>query len=257
LDALGQRWAVDLGPDDVDLPGYAGPERWTYERLKTSGQNTLLLDGANQDQKAVAPLTSYRSSADVGFAIADLTPAYAGSGATRVHRGVSLRDNRTRVLIQDEVETSRAVDLVWTMHTQAAVEVQRDRALLSQGGAVLEAKILSPEGATFTLEEVEIPPPQQPATDVRRLQVRLPEAVSVQLAILFTPRQSLSGLVVGTATSTTTPLGSGSDVPDIAETPAPIGPPVPASAAETLPLPAVVNLNRWAIADDPDSSAQT
>jgi hypothetical protein len=46
-------------------------------------------------------------------------------------------------------------------------------------------------------------------------------------------------------------------VPDIAETPAPIGPPVPASAAETLPLPAVVNLNRWAIADDPDSSAQT
>jgi hypothetical protein len=257
LDALGQRWAVDLGPDDYDLPGYFGPERFTYERLKTSGQNTLLLDGANQDQKAVAPLTSYRSSADGGFAIADLTPAYAGSGATRVHRGVSLRDNRTRVLIQDEVETSRAVDLVWTMHTQAAVEVQRDRALLSQGGAVLEAKILSPEGATFTLEEVEIPPPQQPATDVRRLQVRLPEAVSVQLAILFTPRQSLSGLVVGTATSTTIPIGSGSGLPDVAETPAPIGPPMPASAAETLPPPAVVNLNRWAIADDPDSSAQT
>ena len=133
LDALGQRWAVDLGPDDYDLPGYFGPERLTYERLKTSGQNTLLMDGADQDPKAVAPLTSYRSSADGGFAIADLTAAYAGSGATRVHRGVSLRDNRTRVLIQDEVETSRAVELAWTMHTQAAVEVQGDRALLTPG----------------------------------------------------------------------------------------------------------------------------
>ena len=30
LDALGQRWAGDLGPDDYDLPGYFGPERFTY-----------------------------------------------------------------------------------------------------------------------------------------------------------------------------------------------------------------------------------
>jgi hypothetical protein len=257
LDALGQRWAVDLGPDDYDLPGYSGPERFTYERLKTSGQNTLLLDSANQEQKAVAPLTGYRSSADGGFAIVDLTPAYAGSGATRVHRGVSLRDNRTRVLIQDEVETSRAVELVWTMHTQAAIEVQRDRALLSQGGAVLEANILSPAGATFTIEDVEIPPPQQPATDVRRLQVRLPEAASVQLAVLFTPRESLTGQVVGTATSTTIPLGSGSGLPDVGGTTTPIGPPLPVSTAETLPLPEVVDLSRWAIADDPDNPAQT
>jgi hypothetical protein len=260
LDALGQRWAVDLGPDDYDLPGYFGTERFTYERLKTSGQNTLLLDGANQEQKAVAPLTSYRSSPDGGFAIVDLTPAYAATGATRVHRGVSLRDNRTRVLIQDEIEAPRPVELAWTMHTQAAVEAQGDRALLSQGGAVLEAKILSPAGATFTVEDVEIPPPQQPATDVRRLQVRLSEVASVQLAVLFTPRRSLTGLVVGTATSTTLPLGSGSGTPGLPDgtaTPAPLGPPLPASTAETLPLPDVVNLNRWAIADGSDNPAQT
>src|SRR6185295_7886257 len=73
LDALGQRWAVDLGPDDYDLPGYFGPEG--------------------------------------GYAIADLTAAYAGSGATRVHRGIALRDNRARVLVQDEIETSKPVGL--------------------------------------------------------------------------------------------------------------------------------------------------
>jgi len=270
LDALGQRWAVDLGPDDYDLPGYFGPERFTYERLRTSGQNTLLLDGANQDQKAVAPLTGYRSGPDGGFAIADLTAAYAGSGATRVQRGVSFRDTRGRVLIQDEVETSRAVELTWTMHTQAAVEVQGDRALLTQGGAVLEARLLSPAGAAFTVEDVEIPPPQQPASDVRRLLVRLPETTSAQIAVLFTPRRSLSATVPGAVTAAATSPASGttgaaitgasgSADPAGSATPAPIGPALPASPAESLPAPEIVNLNRWATVDAPgsDSSAQT
>lgn len=265
LDALGQRWAVDLGPDDYDLPGYFGPERFTYERLKTSGQNTLLLDGANQDPKAVAPLTAYRSSADGGFAIADLTAAYAGGGATRVNRGVSLRDNRTRVLIQDEVETSRAVELVWAMHTEAAVEVQGDRALLTQGGAVLEARLLSPAGATFTLEDVEIPPPQQPASDVRRLLVRLPETTSAQIAVLFTPRRSLSSGVPGTVTATATFPASGTNAISTGATtagtvtPSPIGPPLPATPSESLPPPEIVNLSRWATVDSPasDNGAQT
>lgn len=193
LDALGQRWATDLGPDDYDLPGYFGAERWTYERLKTTGQNTLTLDGANQDPKAKAPLTGFRSSADGGFAIADLTAGYAGSGAVRVNRGVWLRDNRTRVLIQDEVELSRTAEVAWTMHTPAAVELLTDdRAVLSQGGVTLEARLLAPAGAAFTVEDVEIPPPQQPAPDLRRLQVRLPETQTAQIAVLFTPRRQLS-----------------------------------------------------------------
>ena len=130
-----------------------------------------------------------------------------------MNRGVSLRDNRTRVLIQDEVETSRAVELVWAMHTEAAVEVQGDRALLTQGGAVLEARLLSPAGTTFTLEAVEIPPPQQPATDVSRLLVRLPGTTSAQIAVLFTPRRSLSAATTGTVTGTATFPASGTTAP--------------------------------------------
>jgi hypothetical protein len=217
LDARGQRWALDLGPDDYDLPGYFGAERWTYERLKTSGHNTLLVDGASQDPRAVAPLTAFRSGTDGGFAIADLTAAYAGSGAVRVHRGVSLRDNRSRVLVQDEIETSRAVELTWAMHTEAAVEIEGDRALLRLGGALLDAQVLAPAGAEFTLEDVEIEPPQQPASGVRRLMVRLPEVTSTQLAVLFTPRR-------GSVSTTAPPV-------------------------ENVPPPEIVSLSRWAISD--------
>ena len=45
LDAMGYRWAMDLGPDDYNLPGYFGKERWNYYRLRTEGHNTLVVDG--------------------------------------------------------------------------------------------------------------------------------------------------------------------------------------------------------------------
>jgi hypothetical protein len=44
LDALGERWALDLGSDDYNLPGYFGGKRLTYYRLRAEGHNTLLLD---------------------------------------------------------------------------------------------------------------------------------------------------------------------------------------------------------------------
>jgi hypothetical protein len=246
LDALGQRWAVDLGPDDYDLPGYFGAERWTYERLKTSGQNTLMLNGENQDTKATAPLTAFRTSADGGFAIADLTAAYAASGATRVHRGVSLRDNRSRVLIQDEIETSEPAELTWTMHTQATIELLGDRAMLSQGGAALEARILAPAGATFSVEDVEIEPPQQSAAGTRRLLVRLPEVTTVQLAILFQPRRGLASAATAISTGGALP---GTAVPTATPRPLP---------SDNLPLPEIVDLNRWAVTDTtPTADAQT
>jgi hypothetical protein len=250
LDALGQRWAVDLGPDDYDLPGYFGAERWTYDRLKTSGQNTLMLDGANQDPKARAPLTEYRAGPDGAFAIADLTAAYANGGATRVHRGITLRDNRARVLIQDEIEASKPVELTWTMHTQADVELQGDRALLSQGGAVLEVRLMGPAGATFSVEDVEILPPQQPVSDLRRLLIRLPEVTSVQLAVLFTPRRGLSSTVPGTATAGAAAVATSAlpGAPGTPGTPTPTATPTatPMSSADSLPLPELVDLSRWA-----------
>ncbi|MCC7370220.1 MAG: heparinase II/III family protein [Chloroflexi bacterium] len=244
LDALGQRWAVDLGPDDYDLPGYFGAERWTYERLRTSGQNTLMLNGANQDPRAAAPLSAFRTATDGGFAIADLTAAYAPGGATRVNRGIALRDTRSRVLVQDEIEAMQPVDVTWTMHTEAAVEVDGARALLSQGGALLEARILSPADATFAVEELALDPPQQSTAGIRRLLIRLPAVTTAQLAVLFTPRRDAA---TGAEFSTPATL-PGTPVP----TPTPR--PLP---TDTLPLPEIVNLNRWALFDAPDAIAET
>jgi hypothetical protein len=188
LDALGRRWALDLGPDDYNLPGYFGNQRWTYYRLRTEGHNTLLLDGQNQDPRAVAPLTAFQSRPDNAFAIADLTAAYAPVGATRVRRGIALVDGRSRVLVQDEIEAARPVEAVWAMHTGAEVAVNGERAMLTSNGQSLEARLLAPAGARFEVAPVHIPPPQRPAPGVKKLVVRLPEKVtSTRIAVLLAP----------------------------------------------------------------------
>lgn len=188
LDAGGQRWAVDLGSDNYDLPGYFGKERYTYYRLRTEGHNTLTLDGNNQGQRAVAPLVAFATGAGGGLAVADLTAAYAAQGATRVYRGVALRDGRSRVVVQDEIAVQNPVSVAWAMQTRASVTVTGDRATLAQGGATLTARLLAPTGATFSVEEVVPPPPQTPAPGVRRLMVRLPERVTdARIVVLFVP----------------------------------------------------------------------
>ncbi|NQT52537.1 heparinase II/III family protein, partial [bacterium] len=92
LDALGQRWAVDLGGDYYNLPGYFGRQRWTYYRLKTEGHNTLVINGQNQDTRAKAPIVAFDSTPTRAFAVADLTQA--NRTATRWHRGMALLNRR-------------------------------------------------------------------------------------------------------------------------------------------------------------------
>src|SRR6202012_4308050 len=98
LDALGQRWAIDLGPDDYNLPAYFGKQRFTYYRLSTAAHNTITFDGANQATKGKAPITAFDSQPDRASAITNLSGGYPA--AKSVRRGISLLD-RSRVLLQD------------------------------------------------------------------------------------------------------------------------------------------------------------
>ena len=77
LDDLGQRWALDLGSDDYNLPGYFGQQRWNYYRLRTEGHNTLTIEGENQNPRARARLLAFHADPERALAVADLTEAYA------------------------------------------------------------------------------------------------------------------------------------------------------------------------------------
>ena len=186
LDALGVRWALDLGGDDYNLPGYFGKQRWSYYRLRTESHNTLTLDGENQDPRAAAPLVAFSASPQRSFAVADMTAAYK-SKTTRAHRGIALLD-RKQVLVQDELEASQPVEIVWNFLTKAKIETNGERATLTRGRAKLEARILSPQGAKFEIISANPPPPQHQQPDVHNLTVRLPaKTTQTRIAVLLSP----------------------------------------------------------------------
>jgi len=193
MDAGGYRWAVDLGSDNYNLPGYFREKRWTYYRLCTRGHNTLTLGGENQDPRAKAPIIGFNSAPGRAWAVADLSSAYAGQ-AKSVLRGLSLI-SRKQVLVQDELEILEPVEVVWAMHTPAEIELAvpagrraGNVALLSQGEWRVKAEILEPAGAHFEVTKADPPPPQAQQPNIRKLQVRLPEAVGeLRLAVLLSP----------------------------------------------------------------------
>ena len=192
MDAFGQRWAMDLGSDSYDLPEYFGKLRWSYYRTRTEGHNTLLIDDANQDASAKAPIIAYSSTPDRAFAVADLSQAYKSSGA-RVKRGIELL-HRDTVVIEDEVDADHPVKVQWNMHTRAGIQISDDKrsAELTQKGKIRwSAKILSPEGATFAVIGASPPKPQNPNKGVSDLIVALPEKVtSTRIVVVLSEKKT-------------------------------------------------------------------
>ena len=94
LDALGTRWAGELGSGDYLSTGYFDSEaqnatRWLYYRKRTEGQNTILVNQQNQDVTANPKMnygssgtaqgssTIFKPSSDsTSFVVFDLTSAY-------------------------------------------------------------------------------------------------------------------------------------------------------------------------------------
>ncbi len=194
LDALGVRWAVDLGAGNYNLPGYFGSQRWTYYRLRAEGHNTLVLNpGPEPDQapKASAKVVRFSSEPGRAMAVADLTEAYAPH-ASSVKRGIA-RLGAGQALVQDELQAAKPVDFWWFMHTRAEISVEGREAWLRQDGQRLRARILEPAGARFeALEAAPLPGTPQPARQdsnrgVRKLAIHLPAAQDLRLAVWLVP----------------------------------------------------------------------
>ena len=200
LDALAERWAVDLGSDDYNMPDYFGKQRWTYYRLRAEGHNTLVFNpgkDADQDPAAAAQIVRFESGPNP-FAVADLTGAYK-QHATKVQRGIAM-PGRRRALVQDEFEAVSPAEVWWFLHTQADVEVDGRTATLSLHGKSLTARILSPAGAEFTIMDAK-PLPTSPAPTmqdanrgVRKLAIRLKGVTRERIAVLLDPGATQSSV---------------------------------------------------------------
>ena len=190
LDALGQRWARDLGSDDYNLSGYwnsrEGGTRWNYYRLGSLSHNVPLLDGRHQRADGRSRMTVFRCAPAQPAAVVDFSSAYPA--ATKALRGLALVQDRRAALVQDELVLPRPVEITWGMATDAEIRADGASAVLKLDGKELRMQILEPAGAAFEIESAEQKPPQKTNRGVRRLVCRIKNASgNVRIAILFTP----------------------------------------------------------------------
>ncbi len=196
LDADGVRWAIDLGRDDYNLPGYwdrttVHSARWQYYRLNNRSHNTLTPGDRLQEPGASAPILRAESRPGWAFAIADLTPAYPGA-ARQLHRGLALL-NRSRVLVQDDATgIAPGTPLAWRLLTAAAVEVVSPRrALLTAEGRTLRVDLLAPATGRFTARPATPPTSREnPNPGITVLETAVSGADDVadaRIAVLLTP----------------------------------------------------------------------
>lgn len=211
LDAMGTRWAGELGSADYNSPGYFSSDaqnsvRWKYYRKMTEGQNTILINQANQlvtadpkyllsgssgTKQGSSPVLQV-SKDDTAFWVTDITSAYAS--ASSVKRGVRLLNGRKQVLIQDEITSSASIQ--WRMHTNATITIDSPTtATLKRDGKTMSVSIISPaSGATFAKSDAKrfasdpTPPvPDQNNSPVQVLIVNM-KAGTYNLQVLFNPQ---------------------------------------------------------------------
>lgn len=185
MDALGTRWAGELGSGDYLASNYFGgdaqdSDRWLYYRKRSEGQNVVLVGGQNQNV-AAAPKIKYATTGEAqgsstvydvpvgstAFFIADLSSAYfnvfvssisyyllttnLSPSRTSYKRGIRTINGRKQVLLQDEINASKSI--MWRMHTNATVSVDASgtSATLALDGQKMKMYILSaPSGARIT-----------------------------------------------------------------------------------------------------------
>lgn len=194
MDAMGIRWARDLGSDDYSLPNYfsgsvQSSPRWTYYRLNSLSHSVPVLGGVSQNVDATSKFVKHAEAIAEPYAVVDFTEAYK-QFATSAQRGIKMGSGRKAILIQDEFALSKATTIAWGMTTDATIQlIDPKQAELTISGKKMTALILSPASASFSVESAQQLAPQQLNTGVNRLMIKIPASMgNMTVAVLLAPQ---------------------------------------------------------------------
>lgn len=200
LDFNGVRFATMRGRGDYDWQGYfdLDHQKWTYYTARAEGNNCVVLnpdEGPGQTLGSTAQIDKFHANSDGAYAVMNLTDAYSDN-AHSYKRGIKLFDNRSAVLVQDDiVSNGKITEGYWFMHTDADITLSEDKktATLIKDGETITAKIvMANDKAVFSvvdavpLDTSPNPVVQQSINYGKKLSVDISGIQSISLAVLFT-----------------------------------------------------------------------
>ncbi|NQT26879.1 heparinase II/III family protein [candidate division KSB1 bacterium] len=161
MDALGVRWAMDLGMHNYNRLEMQGvqlwdrsPEgqRWQIYRYSNLSHNTLVVDDAPQIVNAEGMLLKHSDEdPDFMYTVVDMSPVYAEQLSTAI-RGIAIVDSEY-VMVRDELSNNDATSIVrWGMVTHDSVEmVDELTAIIQKEGKSLTFQVVQPSDAKIQL----------------------------------------------------------------------------------------------------------
>lgn len=164
MDALGVRWAVDLGPQDYNSLESKGidlwdnsprSKRWSVYRYNNFAHNVFSINNELFRTEGKGDLIDYFDAPNHKEAAFELTSLY--NGLEKAERRISL-DEKEGVIIEDRiVNGSTKSSLTWRMLTPADAEPKEGGFTLRRKGKTLYVEL--PTGVNSFIEEV------SPSTD--------------------------------------------------------------------------------------------
>ena len=206
FDALGVRWAIDLGRQNYNSLEKRGVElwngrqdgdRWRVFRLGHLAHSIPTFGDAAPDVDGFAAVTGFDFGGESPDCVVDLSPVYAGQVA-RAERRFTL-EQRAGLVIEDRVQANdRATTLHWRMTTRADIDIEVDaggRAVLTQEGKRLIATVSHPVGAAWRVIDISKPlrdhDEANPGARQLALDLALPAGAALELVVRLQPDPSV------------------------------------------------------------------
>jgi len=200
FDALGVRWAYDLGAEGyhgIESRGMnlwssaQGSDRWRIFRQNNFSHNTLVIDNQLQLAKGNAKVISFRDGPE-SEAVLDLTPVY--TNAARVIRaGALLADGAYR--LTDTLSGLRpGVAVRWAMATKAApADARTGTLVLREKGKTLTLAALHDPATEWKTYPADKPHNEwdspNPGVVMVGFEAVAPASGELTLTVLFTPQK--------------------------------------------------------------------
>lgn len=194
IDAMGVRWAMDLGGHDYYALEKQGinlwdrsqeGERWSIFRYNNMSHNTLVINDKHQVVEGKGRII--RSSANEGnmFTVLDISEVYQDQ-LVSASRGISIIDN-SYIMIQDEVKNiSEPGKLRWAMLTHDSLTfIDNKSAWIYHGNHKLKFQILRPERTVVTGYSAE-PPMQYEEKNPGKTMIGFDYSMAPDEEIIFT-----------------------------------------------------------------------
>lgn len=150
FDAMGERWAMDIGRDSYNIDGYSAPDikrKFKIFRLRAESHNTIIINpdgtGVDHNNMGYAKVDGIISKEKGAISTMDMTQTLAPH-VNAAKRGLFLTDNRKSLVVRDELSLKKTSDVYWHMYTKATATDITDTGLtLVKNGKRLRVDFVS------------------------------------------------------------------------------------------------------------------